>query len=431
MANYKLNEQMVAGMSEGDKETILSLYLHRCLTPSLIVKHLYRNDGIPEEIANHRLDAMILDHLIEPVPYGSSEEALFLTQFGVRTVVSLFGDRLKKLYKPGSQNTALPTCFDLKMHPANINHQMHLNQFGLEFEDYARGDAAYTYYDEKFMPPASDFIMPDGMIVLPERILFLEMDMGTERVKRLAQKWNSYRMFLNSPKAFYEKKPITMFFLLAGVKRLSYRQKSVMRSLMTYLNGRVNGEFEAYIETPEMCHEILQTRYLSAGTEMAGAEKSVLDCLRAKYGFTVTQPPFLKTLGFPGAYYIKRLNTQGKIDVIGSRPQEFILDLWLDRRFSLFQNITNIERNEKVMRERVGREVPYLLVVSSPIWAKRIPSITKTAISETIFFTTPDRMSTKSDWCRALFQIDQLKNMNHFKDDSLLETVHELRMAKL
>ena len=128
---------------------------------------------------------------------------------------------------------------------------------------------------------------------------------------------------------------------------------------------------------------------------------------------------------------MKRLNTQGKIDVIGSRPQEFILDLWLDRRFSLFQNITNIERNEKVMRERVGREVPYLLVVSSPIWAKRIPSITKTAISETIFFTTPDRMSTKSDWCRALFQIDQLKNMNHFKDDSLLETVHELRMAKL
>ena len=49
MANYKLNEQMVAGMSEGDKETILSLYLHRCLTPSLIVKHLYRIDGIQEE----------------------------------------------------------------------------------------------------------------------------------------------------------------------------------------------------------------------------------------------------------------------------------------------------------------------------------------------------------------------------------------------
>ena len=47
-----------------------------------------------------------------------------------------------------------------------------------------------------------------------------------------------------------------------------------MRSLMTYLNGRVNGEFEAYIETPEMCHEILQTRYLSAGTEMAGAENT-------------------------------------------------------------------------------------------------------------------------------------------------------------
>ena len=42
-----------------------------------------------------------------------------------------------------------------------------------------------------------------------------------------------------------------------------------------------------------MCHEILQTRYLSAGTEMAGAEKSVLDCLRAKYGFNPFSHDFL------------------------------------------------------------------------------------------------------------------------------------------
>ena len=431
MANYKLNEQMVTGMSEGDKATILSLYLHRCLTPSLIIKHLYPCDGVPEEIANHRLNAMILDHLIEPIPYGGSEDALFLTQIGVRTAVSLFGDRLKELYKPGTQNVTLPTCLDLKMHPANINHQMHLNQFGLEFEEYAREEIEYTYYDEKFMPPASDFIMPDGMIVLPDRLLFLEMDMGTERVKRLAQKWNSYRMFLNSPKAFYEKKPITMFFLLAGIKRLSYRQKSVMCSLMTYLNGRVDGQFEAYIETPEMCHEILQTRYLSAGTEMAASEEAVLRFLRTKFGFAVTQPPFLKALGFPGAYNIKRLNLQGKINVVGDRPQEFILDLWLDRRFSVFQNIANIERNEKELRKKVGREVPYLLVVDSALWAKRITSVTKAAISETIFFTTFDRLVTKNDWHTALFQIDQLKNLSHFADDSLSETVHELRMAKL
>ena len=431
MANYKLNKQMVAEMSEGDKATIFSLYLHRCLTPSLITKHIYPCDGIPEEIANHRLDAMILDHLIEPVPYGGSEDALFLTQRGVRTVVSLFGDRLKELYKPGIQNVTLPTCLDLKMHPANINHQMNLNQFGLEFEEYARGEIEYTYYDEKFMPPASDFIMPDGMIVLPDRLLFLEMDMGTERIKRLAQKWNSYRMFLNSPKVFYEKKPITMFFLLSGIKRLSYRQKSVMCSLMTYLNGRVDGYFEAYIETPEMCHEILRTRYLSAGTEMAASEESVLRRLRTRYGFAVTQPPFMKALGFPGAYYIKRLNSHGKIDVVGDRPQEFILDLWLDRRFSVFQNIANIERNEKELRKKVGREVPYLLVVGSPLLAKRIPSIIKTVAPETVFFTTPDRLTTKNDWHTALFQVDQLKNLNHFSDDSLYETVHELRMAKL
>lgn len=61
MANYKLDNHMVLGMSKGNKSALLSIYLHRCLTTSLITDHLYRCDDIPPEIASHRLDAMILD----------------------------------------------------------------------------------------------------------------------------------------------------------------------------------------------------------------------------------------------------------------------------------------------------------------------------------------------------------------------------------
>ena len=431
MANYKFDEQMAAGMIENDRDAIFSLYLHRCLTPELMVKHIYSRDGIPPEIANHRIDAMILDRLIEPVSYGGKEEALFLTEAGVKMATSLFGERIRKLYKPGSENQTLPTARDLRMCQANINHQMHLNQFGLEFENYARGTVEYEYYDEKFMPPAADFIMPDGLISLPNRFLFLEMDMGTEGAKRLAQKWDSYRMFLNSPKAWYEKKPVTMLFLLDGVSKIAFRQKTVMRSLMTYLGSRVNGQFEAYFETPERCQEILRTRYLNASTGLRRAEDGAMRAIGEKFGFQITQPSFLSSLGFSDAYYIKRIDGRGRVRIVGKRPQEFILGLWLDQRFSTFQTIAAVSQMEAKLRKMAGREVPCVFLVNSPMWVKRIPQITKANVSEQVFFTSPERLEVNSDWHKALFQVDQLKNLNHFTDDSLSETVHELRMAKL
>lgn len=431
MANYKLNEQMVSEMSEGDKTTLLSLYLHRCLTPSMITNYLYSCDRIPQEVANHRLDAMILDKLVEAISYGGEEEAIFLTPLGIRTVISLYGVKLKGLYKPGSKSEKLPTYCDLKMCHANINHQIHLNKFGLEFEAYARGVVEYAYFDEKFMPPASDFMMPDGMIVLPDRLIFLEMDMGTEAAKRLAQKWNSYRMFLNSPKAYYENKPITMLFLLDGIAKKQLRQRTTMRSMMKYLGSRVNGNFEAYFETPERCHEILKTKYISVSTELSALENESLVDLRSRHGFSIFRPPFLQGLRRPQAYYIKRIDENGNLIIVGSRQQEFILELWLDHRFSVYQNLTNHDQFKIELNKYAHREVPYLLVVPSIAWANRIPQITKSPIPDDVFFTTPERLKNNSKWSEALFQIDQIKNLVHYQDDSLRMAVHEKRLTKL
>lgn len=429
MAKYKLDEKMVYEMSNGDKATLLSLYLHRCLTPSLIINHLYNCDGFPPEIAGHHLDAMILDKLIEVIPYGEREDALFLTPYGVKTVVSLYGDRLKKVYKSGIKSGKLPTYWDLKMCTTNINHQMHLNQFGLEFEDYACDLIEYAYYDGKFMSPASEFLMPDGMIALPNRLLFLEMDMGTEDAKRLTQKWNSYRIFLNSPKAYYENQHITMFFILDGIAKVQLRQKTTMRSLMEYLGCRNNGNFEAYFETPGKCHEIIKTKYLSAASELSADEYAVLTDLR-RFRFRISSPSFLKEIGLHNTYYIKRLGEDGKLNFVGNRPQEFIVDLWMDRRFSVFQRIVSHKQIEARIRKLANREVSYLLIVPSITWVNKIPLVTKSSIPEGLFFSTPERLRNTFNWYEALFQIDQLKNLYHFQDDSLRVPVHEKRLIK-
>lgn len=200
---------------------------------------------------------------------------------------------------------------------------------------------------------------------------------------------------------------------------------------MTYLGGRVNRDFEAYFEPPEKCHEILRTRFLSAGTELSAAEGSVLSVLKSKYGFQISQPGFLREIGIPSSYYIKRINDHGKIAITGGRPQEFILDIWLDRRFSVFQSLTSKRQIEEKLKKMAGREVPYLLVAPSIIWANRIPLIIKSAIPEGVFFTTVERLNVRNDWHEALFRIDQLKNLAHFKDDSLCAEVHEKRLTKL
>ena len=78
-----------------------------------------------------------------------------------------------------------------------------------------------------------------------------------------------------------------------------------------------------------------------------------------------------------------------------------------------------------------GREVPYLLVVPSIIWANKIPLIIKSTIPEKVFFTTPERLNVRTDWHKALFRIDQIKNLTHFEDDSLSTPIHEKRLTKL
>lgn len=133
----------------------------------------------------------------------------------------------------------------------------------------------------------------------------------------------------------------------------------------------------------------------------------------------------------PNAYYIKRLDEQGKLSIVGNRPQEFILDIWLDQRFSVFQGVASRERIEAKLLRIANRKVPYLLIVPSIVCTNLIPQITKSIIPKEVFFSTPDRLETHTKWHEALFRIDQIKNLSHFCDDSLEVYIHEKRLTKI
>ena len=265
MPNYKADANLLAQLSEEDKQALLSIYCHRCMDVSLLSLSIYHDI----DSAQNAVDKMVSLWFLETVDYNARFPALFLTTLGVSAIKTLFDAELHRRYDRGGRDFRFRLAAELKMNPKVISHQMHLNAFETNLFLYAGNETAYCYWDEKMMPPASEFMMPDGMVELDNYYLFLEMDMGTEDQKRLAQKWDSYRMFLNSPGSFYKGKPIVMLFILEGMSKPNVRKKNVTEILLRHLAERIDGKFEVFIDIPTVLHQIIQSYLLSSGIAAA------------------------------------------------------------------------------------------------------------------------------------------------------------------
>lgn len=225
-------------IKDDDKEFLLAVYLHRCLNEELAASYIYQGHQNPELYAGRRILFLLRQGLIL-----EREGAYFLSTIGVNHVRRWFGERLMASYKPDKENKVLPKSCDLKICSRNINHQLHLNRFAMELKSYVPPQIPYSYFDEKFMPAAGNFIMPDGMAQMENEILFLEMDMGTESSKRLAQKWDSYRMFLNDPKSYYADKRVEYHLSQMHLETTN----EVKRTICCYLISRKIFPEKSYI----------------------------------------------------------------------------------------------------------------------------------------------------------------------------------------
>ena len=408
-------------IKDEDKEFMLMLYLHRCLNLKLAAAYVYQNHRDPELYTEKRILYLLRLGLIL-----EREGAFFLSTTGVNHVKRWYEDKLLDSYKPGKENKVLPKSGDLRICSRNINHQLHLNKFALELKSYTPPQIPYAYFDEKFMPPAGNFIMPDGMYEVGRDILFLEMDMGTESAKRLAQKWDSYRMFLNDPKAYYADKKISMFFIIEGMTQPQVRARNVITHMFKFLGDRFANNFECYVNAPEQCHEIIKGNFFKMDTPLRNDAANCIELMTKQYGFTISKPGFFSELhGSFGAYARKHAG-QNKIQIIDGHPQEFIFDIWLNGRLSILRNIFFWEKFSAEITKRVGREMRYLIIVPSEAWILFLIKCMKINMPDGICFSTFDRL--KCGYLpKAFFTIDRLLNIVHFSDHSYSHTIHEKR----
>lgn len=411
-----------------DIKLLHKLYLFRCLTIRQAYRVLYKEEYDSFlDFENERLNKLIELGVIEKVAFHIDNFALFLTTNGVdivREAVQL----PTQIFNPDTKTVkrGYYRAGELRMSPRLINHQVHLNQFILEFSNIAE-DYGYTfnYFDEKHVSQYFT-IRPDGLIQIYDTDFFIEMDMGTESQKQLTEKWNHYRDFFRSQEYNEKEKKIVVLFITQTNKNLDARKDIVRYTASQAIIDVFGEEFDMHIGSREELLKLVFEELIPDMVQQNDTKAKVLRLLHQYHGFSIAQGERLRGMLHDTTYeyYIRRLNEDGGIRALFGRVQEFVLDDYTTQPLSVLHKITYHKRNSNSYRLKMQREIPYIVVASDEQTLYKDLLVTDIKNLENIFFTTVERLERR-DFHSALFQIDMQGNLYHFKNDGLSERVYE------
>ena len=422
MAYVKVKEAIIESLSAIDKRVLCAIYWHRCLTAPLAYTYFYSKKYKKPQYAARKFAAMQAWGLIEPVEYTAEDPAFFLTTLGIKTVQFLMG------ISDVDQERLMKKSKDIKMHPQNINHQMHLTEFALMFMDRAGKTIPYEYKDEKFMDRYVS-IRPDGLIELEKYSIFLEMDMGTEATVDLMKKWVNYREFLTSGKFYNQKKPIVVLFILQNVRNVELRRKTVLKSIGKALLDCMGPKFDIYIDAPEQLLQTLFDKYILEDGAYNDHMHEIRGALRS-HGFSLSSGDVAKsfTSGTTYPFYARKLNPQKKIVSQDGQPQEYFIDTFFLRPASVLRNAFHHCGCLSEMKMKLGRKIPLVIFVPDEEILISDLKVLGELFTEDTFFVSLKRLSNNCFY-EALFQIDKAGNLSHFSDYSLKQREFERKIS--
>ncbi|EOU1989322.1 hypothetical protein C4D27_11210 [Clostridium perfringens] len=416
-----------------DLEVLKSIYYFRCLTIKQIYNKFYKNKYNYSDFLSIKIRYFLTNELIEEVYFNINNIACFLTSTGVELVryhcklPSNILDEKNKVIKRGYYRAG-----ELKIQEKLINHQIHLNQFILDFDKYmyklntALKDnmkLTYNYYDEKHVSKYID-IRPDGLIELIDVDLFLEMDMCTESKKQLKDKWKHYRSFLFNRKNKLNKK-IIVLFIIDGTDSIENRKKLVKHTISSMIMDVFDNNFELYIGTRNeilsLLFQHLILKIIQSSYKMEEIKKEL-----QKHDFHISNGDvFNRHLSNNNyEYYIRKINNRNTIVVQNGKIQEFLFDEYLYSPFSVLNKIFYHSRNSSCFKHDYQRDISYIILVNdiNNLYSD-LKTVDLTDIKD-VYFTTLERLQ-KRPLYEALFQIDSMGNLYHFKNYGLQGRIFE------
>lgn len=424
---------IIKQLEKTDIRLLYRLYQYRCLTIRQSFRELYQEtyDDL-RAFEEDRLELLITLGVVDKVEFNLENHALFLTKVGVdivREAVQIereIFDKDTKKVKRGYY-----TAGELRISPRLINHQVHLNQFVLEFKQLAL-DYGHkcNYYDEKFVSQYFT-IRPDGLLQIYDTDFFVEMDMATENKSQLIDKWSHYRDFFRSQEYNEREKKIVVLFVTENTKNLKSRKDLVRYTASQSLIDVFGENFDMHIGSKDELLKLLFEQLIPDMVQANDNKAKILRLLQQYHEFSIAPGERLKPLLHDTTYefYVRRLNEDGGIRSLFGRIQEFLVDDYTTQPLSVLHKLTYHKRNAHSFKLKMDRTIPYIVVGSSEYELFEDLKVSDITQLENIFFTTIERLE-KKNFHEALFQMDEQGNIYHFKNSGLSERMYETNIRE-
>lgn len=417
-------------LTQNDLEVLHKIYRLRCLTISQLYNNFYKDEYVGvEQFRDQKISFLIKHNLVEEVVFGVNNSAIFLTTNGIRMVVEEFGIPKEIIDKETSSiKKGYHQASELKMLPKNIPHQVHLNQFVMDFKTIFEAkniSATWEYFDEKYVSQYTK-IRPDGLIRIMDTDLFLEMDMSTESKAQLEDKWKRYKTFLNSVEHRNNDHKVIVLFIVDNTNQIENRKNIIKMTAHNIVLNDIDEKFEIIVGTKtelltaifsEIIPDIFQTNY----------KKGLLaQTLSKNSDFTVASAALLasKMNNADYGYFIRKLDESNNVKVEDGKLQAFLIEFVNRDSLSFIAKVAYLDRNLASFHYYYKWFPPYIIVCDD---LKRIYNELKFYKLETVpnvYLTTIQRLSTRP-FHEAICQIGHDDVIYHFADKGLQRRVYE------
>lgn len=408
-------EKVMKEYSDRDYNALFSLYKYRCLSMEQIYELHYRFSGknkqreVKPEYLRKKLIRMKKDNLIEETKVlgQKTPPVFFLTNDGIQAVKIYFDlggnvyDSQKRLHERGYF-----TYSEIKIADRFVPHQYNLNKFAINASNFLDSkNIPYTYTDERHVSQAYG-IRPDGILSTLGMDIFLEMDMGTESIHQLREKWNHYRSYINSQNYFDNGKKVVVFFICYNSGRIKDRIKIIKNSINEHFIDCLK-DFEIYVGIPEKLMSVLKNILVPFYSTGKNEMYDELITGLKKHDFKVAS-------GTQMSKYLD--NTNYTFYIRDSNNRDFLVQEFFGEPTSAMNRVAFHEKVNTLFYNKFKKNIPLILIGTSEDAIIDNIELFITSDTPNVYYSTLKRLE-QLPFNEALFRFMPGGNIYCFSED--------------
>lgn len=410
-------------LSKKDLDVLHNIYLLRCLTVSQIYYNYYKDDykGV-QDFKNKKIQELINTGAVEEILFSSDNSAIFLTRLGIDVVIHEFKIPLNIVNEDGKIIRGYHRAHELKLQPKNIPHQVHLNQFMMDFKtiyEYKNLKIPWQYYDEKYLSQYTK-IRPDGLIRLLDFDFFLEMDMSTESKTQLIEKWKNYKCFLNSSEHRNNQKVIVLF-IVENTDLIENRKNLIKLTANDIVLNDINDTFDIIVGTKEELLTITFNQLIPDIQKTNYRKANIVNALTSKHGFNVSDASILqKKLGNQDyGFFVRKLDESNNLLIEHNKIQGFLVDYCYPNSMSTIAKISYLESNLAEFNYYYKWKPSYIIITDDLEHLHNDLKLFKLDQIKNVYYTTINDLQSNI-FPHALYQFDYNDEIYTFEDTGLI-----------